>query len=386
MNTSEYITELRKNLAHGDATEHTHRPALKALLESLGKGVTATNEPKRIACGAPDFIITRKGVPLGHLETKDVGSPLDEMEKGKGPHGEQFRRYKEGLPNWILTNYLEFRWYVAGEKRLTADLAALDGKKKVRELPDGADELSKVIEAFYARPALTVETAKDLARRIAGMTRIVRELMQATFDHGSAADQKQLEYWMKAFREVLLHDLDEARFADMFAQTMAYGLFAAKVHSRKSGKPFTREVAASTLPRTNPFLRTLFEEIAGVKMPDTFGWAVDDIVDLLNHADWGKILKDFGKGTGKHDPVVHFYETFLSAYDPRLRELRGVYYTPEPVVSYIVRSVDHLLETRFGKKKGLADEDTFILDPAVGTATFLFATVDQIHQKCSAPQ
>src|SRR5208337_1680569 len=111
---SEYIAALRKNLAHGDATEHTHRPALKSLLESLAKGITATNEPKRIACGAPDFIITRKNVPLGHVETKDVGTPLEEIEKGKGPN-EQFKRYKGGLPNWILTDYLEFHWYVAGE-------------------------------------------------------------------------------------------------------------------------------------------------------------------------------------------------------------------------------------------------------------------------------
>src|SRR5579859_2194096 len=216
---------------------------------------------------------------------------------------------------------------------------------------------------------------------MAGMTSIVRELINATFDHGSQADQKQLQYWLKAFRKTLLPDLDTAKFADMFAQTMAYGLFAARVHSLNSLKAFTRETAASKLPRTNPFLRTLFEEIAGVKMPDTFGWAVDDIVVLLNHANWGRILKDFGKGTGKHDPVVHFYETFVSAYDPKLRELRGVYYTPEAVVSYIVRSVDHLLKSRFGKPRGLADNKTLILDPAVGTGTFLFSTIDEIHKK-----
>lgn len=383
MTIPEYIADLRKSLAHGDATEHTHRPALKSLLESLDKTITATNEPKRIACGAPDFIITRKNVPLGHIETKDVGTPLDEIEKGKGPHGEQFKRYRDGLPNWILTDYLDFRWYVAGERRpLSAQLGSYDSKKKKIQIrAEGEDELERLLEVFFKEPALTVESAKDLAARMAGMTRVVRDLITATFQHGSTKDQKQLQNWLTAFKEVLIPDLHESDFSDMFAQTLAYGLFAARVHSLNSEKPFTREAAAFNLPRTNPFLRKLFAEIAGVDMPDTFGWAVDDLVSLLNHADWSKVIKDFGKGQAKHDPVVHFYETFLNAYDPKMRELRGVYYTPEPVVSYIVRSTDLLLQKHFDKPRGLADEKTLILDPAVGTATFLFSVIQQIHSR-----
>ncbi len=166
----------------------------------------------------------------------------------------------------------------------------------------------------------------------------------------------------------------------MFAQTLAYGLFAARVHTPPK-KEFSREMAAYNLPKTNPFLRKLFSEIAGVDMPETIDWAVDDIVELLKHADMFEILKDFGKGKGKEDPVVHFYETFLASYDPKMREVRGVYYTPEPVVSYIVRSIDQLLKTRFNRPKGLADEDTLILDPATGTATFLYFVVNQIYEK-----
>ena len=121
-----YRRQIERELQAGNATEGTHRPALKDLIESLAPGVTATNEPKRVACGAPDFSLTRKKVPLGHIETKDVGVNLEEMERGKGPHGEQFIRYRDGLPNWILTDYLEFRWYVAGEKRLAGRLAKID--------------------------------------------------------------------------------------------------------------------------------------------------------------------------------------------------------------------------------------------------------------------
>ena len=375
---STYLSEIEKNLARENATEHTHRPALHKLIEAIGEGIAATNEPKRIDCGSPDFQITRKGVPLGHAETKDVGTDLDEMEKGKGAHGEQFVRYRDGLPNWILTDYLEFRWFVGGQKRLTIRIAELDAQGKLKTLPDGEENLARLLVAFFEQDAPTVGTAKELAQRMAGMTRIVRDLIVNAFEHEK--EEGWLHNWQAAFRETLIPELDEKQFADMFAQTLAYGLFAARVHAPPN-KPFSREMAAYNLPKTNPFLRKLFAEIAGVDMPDAIAWAVDDVVELLKHADMVEILTDFGKGKGKEDPVVHFYETFLAAYDPKMREVRGVYDTPAPVVSYIVRSIDHLLKTRFNRPKGLADENTLILDPAVGTATFLYFVIDQIYQK-----
>ncbi len=376
----EYLTAIKKKLALGDATEETHRGALERLLEAADPGIVATNEPKRIACGAPDFNVTRNKVPLGHIETKDIGVSLDEVERGKGPNGDQFKRYRDALPNWILTDYLEFRWFVAGEKRLTVRLAEIDGQGKLRAFPEGEQKLGDLLKLFFAQTVPTVGTAKELAARMAGMTRNIRDLIIATFSHGAAPDKGWLGNWLASFREVLIPDLDEAQFADMFAQTLAYGLFAARVNKPQE-KTFSRELAAFSLPRTNPFLRKLFAEFAGVDMPETFGWAVDDIVELLKHAAMDEVLKDFGKGKGKEDPVVHFYETFLTAYDPKTRELRGVYYTPEPVVSYIVRSVDYLLKSRFNRPKGLADENTLILDPATGTATFLYFVVRQIYEQ-----
>lgn len=373
-----YLDEIKKNLAHGDATEHTHRPALKILLESVGQGIIATNEPTRILCGAPDFIITKGKVPLGHVETKDVGENLAAMEKGKPPSGEQFGRYRDGLPSWILTDYLEFRWYVSGEPRMTVRLAELDTKGKLKPIHNGEAELENLLKAFLTQKAKTIGTAKDLAERMAGMTCIIRDLIIKTFEH--EVEKGFLHKWLAAFRETLIPDLGEKQFADMFAQTLAYGLFAARVHAPVN-KEFSRELAAYNLPKTNPFLRKLFSEIAGVDMPETIDWAVDDLVELLNRADMAAVLKDFGKGQGKSDPVVHFYETFLAAYDPKMREVRGVYYTPEPVVSYIVRSVDFLLKDKFKRTKGLADEKTLILDPATGTATFLYFVIEQIYQK-----
>lgn len=392
---ADYLREIRKNLDKGDSTEHTHRHALETLLEGYGKDIDATNEPRRIACGAPDFNISRKGIPLGHVETKDVGINLDEMERGKGPNGDQFKRYSI-LPNWILTDYLEFRWYAAGEKRLVVRVADLDGRGKLKPAANGEERLTELLTAFYAQPALTIGTAKELANRMAGMTRMVRDLILSALQQeeekaaqvksgvvretmpGYGAQTNWLHEWLRAFRDTLIPDLYEHQFADMFAQTLAYGLFAARVH--EPNRPFSRESAAVNLPRTNPFLRELFEQIAGVRMPDTIAWAVDDMVQLLKHADMAEILRDFGKCKGREDPVVHFYETFLAAYDPAMREIRGVFYTPEPAVSYIVRSIDWLLKTRLGRPKGLADEDTLILDTATGTATFLYFVIDLIHE------
>jgi predicted helicase len=374
---ADYVAALKKNLADGDSTEHTHRPALKTLLEACGKDITATNEPKHVPIiGAPDFKITRRKILLGRVETKDIGTDLSEMERGKGAYGEQFIRYSK-LPNWILTDYLEFRWYALGEKRQVVRVAELDSKGKLTPLPDGEQQVTDLVASFYQHPALTVGTARELAQSMAGLTRTVQQQIIAALQHEPAGGW--LHEWLTAFREVLIPNLDEKEFSDMFAQTLAYGLFAACIHTPPR-EEFSRKSAAYAIPKTNPFLQTLFYEVTGPKLTDAIAWAVDDIVELLKHADMGTILKNFGKGKGKEDPVVHFYETFLAAYDPKMREVRGVFYTPEPAVSYIVRSVDYLLKTRFKRPKGLADENTLILDPATGTATFIYFVVNVIYQ------
>ena len=213
---------------------------------------------------------------------------------------------------------------------------------------------------------------------MAGLTHSLRDLIIE--NSGDEEERGWLHNWLAAFRETLIPELEEAQFADVFAQTLAYGLFAAWVHTPPN-QEFSRDLAARNLPKTDPFLGKLFSGIAGVDMPERIGRALDDMVKLLKHADLFEILKDFSKGSGKQDPVVHFYETFLAAYDPKMRQMRGVYYTPEPVVSYIVRSVDQLLKIRFNRRQGLADENTLIFDPATGTAPFLCFAIERIHQQ-----
>ncbi|MEW5883842.1 MAG: N-6 DNA methylase [Armatimonadota bacterium] len=373
-----YRARIESAVARGDSTEHTHRPTLKALIEDLDSDLEAINEPKRnTEVGAPDMRILRGAVPVGYIETKDVDANLNAIAKT-----EQLRRYRRGLANLVLTNYTQFDWFRNGELVQRADIES--DEEKVLEL----------LTNFLHAESLSVSKPGELAERMAGLALIMRHVTEAAVR--TEIEDGTLHTQLDAFRKVLIHDLAPDEFADMYAQTIAYGLFAAKC-SAEPGKPFTRQSAPYALPKTNPFLRRLFGHIAGPELDDRLPWVVDDLVSLLNHADIAAILKDFGKRTRQEDPVVHFYEDFLRAYDPDLREVRGVYYTPEPVVSYIVRSVDHILKTDFGITDGLADSTKIrwaprdsgeelethrlhVLDPAVGTGTFLYHVIRHIHQ------
>lgn len=386
-----YLQEVGRNLAAGNATEHTHRPALQQLVQALDPQVRAVNEPKRVECGAPDYIVTRNGLPVGYIEAKDVGRPLDEIHRD-----EQLKRYRESLSNLILTDYLEFRWYKDGEKQQSARIAYVGDSGAVRPDREGQAKAVAMFGAFLAQQPPIVGKPEDLAKRMAALTRTVRDLVAKALEHdrsGGSPLREQLE----GFRRVLIHDLGEEQFADMYAQTIAYGLFAARVNA-PADEHFSRQHAAYDLPKTNPFLRQMFGQIAGPELDDRIAWAVDDLAELLARACMDLVLADFGKRTRQEDPVVHFYETFLAAYDRKMREARGVYYTPEPVVSYIVRSVDHVLKTEFGLPDGLADNSMIevpvpgkpketrmvhkvqILDPACGTGTFLAQVIETIRE------
>jgi len=368
----DYIRTIEKELLAGNATEHTHRSALKTLVEQILPGVVATNEPRRIECGAPDFVVSKGSTTIGYIEAKDVGKSLDEAEKS-----EQLKRYLDPLTNLILTDYLEFRWYVDGECRLRGRLGTPARDGKIRRDKAGIEAVAELLGGFLSHRAEEVGTPKELAERMARLAHMIRNLTVNAF--AKEAEGGSLHNQLAAFRDNLIPDLSTEYFADMYAQTIAYGLFAARCAAPDS-KDFTRQNAAYLLPKTNPFLRKLFNTIAGPDLDDRIAWLVDDLVQVLAQADMEAVLKDFGRHSGKGDPVVHFYETFLTAYDPKVREMRGVYYTPEPVVSYIVRSIDHLLKTRFNKPQGLADPDVYILDPATGTATFLYMVINEIHQ------
>jgi len=403
---AEYLRQIERALKRGDATEHTHRPALKELIEALDEKVICTNEPRRSECGAPDYVVSRRRdqLTLGWMEAKNIGADLAEQERG-----DQVKRYLPTLPNLLLTDYLEFRWFVDGKKRETFRLANLVPGGKLE--PVAAAELQRarlLLLGFTSQKPVDIASAGELARRLANLTHLIRNIIIGAFLTGRSS--QQLRDWRDAFAATLLPELAPhadakkeaaavSEFADMFAQTLAYGLFSARAASG-SGK-FTREKAQKLIPRTNPFLRAFFEQITGATLDDEpFAGIVEDLIQTLDHADMGRVMEDFGKHGRRRDPVVHFYETFLQAYDPKLRELRGVYYTPEPVVNYIVQSIDRLLKDNFGIKAGLADHQkitvsrkegereivdqthrVLILDPAAGTATFLYTVLDFIRSQ-----
>ena len=403
----DYIKSLQTNLSLANATEHTHRPVLQTLLESVGDRVTATNEPKRIECGAPDFVITKtvqNQFIVGYVEAKDIGSDLAQIEsdsKRANPstsNGRQFKRYKESLPNLLLTNYTEFRWYVDGESRMTARLATLKGDGKLSRSQAEFSQLNQLLWEFLEKTPERIASPVDLAQRMARLTHMIRDIIGEGFRLGRVSHDVEDLY--DATKSVLVPDLTERDFADMFAQTLAYGLFAARVNH--TAGIFRRQDAAHRIPPTNPFLQQLFSMVTGPALDDEpFVSFVDDLTQLLGNADIEAILSDFGKRAAREDPILHFYEPFLAAYDPSLREQRGVYYTPEPVVSYIVRSVDWLLRQSFNCPSGLADHAmtdyeyavddqgkttrksshrVLVLDPACGTGTFLYAVIDHIRE------
>ncbi len=370
-----YLSKIEADLRGGKATEYTYRSSLEALLEAFGKGIEASNDPKHVACGAPDFIVELRKVPLGYVETKDLGVDLDKVEKS-----DQMKRYLKALNNLILTDYLEFRWYVNGERKLKVQIAEVGKNNRLVVDTKAEDIIAQLLSDFFATEAPTVGTPKELAERLAGVTHFIRDQIIAALESGDPELQKALEQQYKTFVELLLPALTHAEFADLYAQAITYGLFAAKL-TAPEGVPFTFEDAYKYL-RGNPFLRRLFLDVnEQLDEIDIIRPYLEDLVSLLNRADFHSILKDFGRRIRTEDPVVHFYETFLATYDPKLRESRGVYYTPEPVVQFIVNSVDELLRTRFGKAWGLADESVKVLDPATGTGTFLYYVIRKIHEE-----
>ncbi len=374
-----YLKSIQKNLQKG--SERSHYPALKNLLDDPVQDIDAVIEEKGNKAGIPDFTVTRREMLVGYVEAKNVGLDLDQIEKT-----DQLKRYLEAFPNLVLTNYLEFRWYVDGKRRQKETLADRhENKLQVT----GAQKVAALLDQFLNYRGEIISSPEALAKQMARLTKAIR--LATTTALELEATDGELHQLKQGFSEVLLPDLNDVDFADMYAQTISYGLFAARVgHAQNpGGETFTRRTAGTYIPATNPFLKRLFNTIVETDAVSQIDWAIDDLVQLLSQVEMGSILENFGRRTRQEDPVVHFYETFLAAYNAALRKSRGVYYTPEPVVSFIVRSVDAILKDRFDLPLGLADYSkdpatqkprVQILDPATGTGTFLYEVVKQIYR------
>ena len=397
-NIKAYIKRIDKRYQTGETTEHSFRGDLQQLLEEI-TDYTVINEQKRINCGAPDLTLYKNSVPFAYVEAKDLeGGDLEGRKKNK----EQFDRYKASLNNIVFTDYMDFRLYEEGVLKVKAELAYIDNGHIVLN-EDALPRFTSIIDHLRMLRPQEITAPKRLSNLMAKKARMLADTIEKvlandTYQTGTFWDK------LRAFKEVLNNDLDEKRFADLYAQTIAYGLFAARLHDN-SPKSFTRQEAAELIPKTNPFLRQIFQQLAGYDINNSISWIVDDLVNIFAVTNVEKLRKNFGKEQQRRDPMIHFYEDFLSEYDPESKKKFGVYYTPQPVVEFIVRAVDDILKTVFNLPDGLADKSKVIvpikkmengkdvetitmeprhrvqiLDPATGTGTFLAEVVSRIKE------
>lgn len=411
----QYIKNIGERYRLGYSTEHTFRGDLQLLIENLVQKIHATNEPKRQKFGAPDYILTYKEIPVGYIEAKDLGDG-DLVGKKKTGNKEQFDRYKVSLNNLIFTDYLDFYFYRDGNLISSIAIGEIT-PEGVRPIPDNFTDFEKAIKEFCSYTGQEIQSSKKLAQIMAGKARLLADVIKRVLESDEdTLNYNSLKAQMLAFKEYLIHDIDPKSFGDIFSQTIVYGMFAARLND-SSLNNFSRQEAAELIPRTNPFLRRLFQHIAGPEIDDRIRWIVDDLALIFGSSDLNEILKDYGKSTKSEDPIIHFYETFLSEYDPKLRKSRGVWYTPQPVVQFIVRAVDDILKEEFNLPMGLADTSTTkvkikdvtkatadrrskvkdiereeevhrvqILDPATGTGTFLDEAVKYIYKSFEGQQ
>lgn len=402
-----YISEINEQYITGIAREHSYRPALQNLLSTILPKHTITNEPSRINCGAPDFIIAYSNIPIAYIECKDVNDgDLD----GTLQHKEQFNRYKDSLDNIIFTDYLDFHYYENGKFIDSVRIGEIKGGKI---LPIANNEILflQIIERLAKASPQKITSSRRLAKIMANKAKLMADIIEKTLELDvDAATELSNQY--ETFKTVLIHDLTQKSFADIFSQTICYGMFAARLHDT-TPEDFSRMEAARLIPETNPFLRNLFQSIATFGLDKRIEWIVDDLAEVFRVTDMSSIMENFGSNTQQTDPTMHFYEEFLSEYDPTTKKGCGVYYTPQPVVEFIVRAVDDILKNKFGISMGLADSSKVkldraidgtknakskdnkmhqlieyhkvqILDPATGTGTFPAQVIRQVYDNLSA--
>lgn len=410
MTIQDYLSKINTLFITGNAREHSYRGDLQNLIMAILPDVLVTNEPARVDCGAPDYVLTRKDVPIGYIEAKDIGVDLKDKKLK-----EQFDRYKSGLSNLIFTDYLDFHFYKDGEFVTKIAIAEIENQT-IQPLSENFDEFTHLIQNFALTISQTIKSPTKLAQMMAGKAKLMADVIEKSLNNDDQeGNRSQIKSQMLSFQQMLIHDIDNKSFSDIYAQTIAYGMFAARYHD-PTLPTFSRMEAAELIPKSNPFLRKLFQDIAGFDLDTRLTWIVDELVNIFLASDVANIMKNFGRSTKQEDPVVHFYETFLGEYNPALRKARGVWYTPQPVVNFIVRAVDDILKTEFDLPQGLTDTSKIkikkkavtqtlgknakikevetevevhkvqILDPATGTGTFLAEVVKHIHKKFEGQQ
>jgi len=362
-----YLQRIHKTNSAGDASERSFYPDLKKMVEDflILKGFKAniTIESRIKAEGIPDFTVRKNKQLIGYIEAKDIN--MEDLQMVS--ESEQLERYKT-KPNLILTNFCEFWLWRDGQwiKKVRIAMPRVLNTLKTAPPLQNEKELVELLDIFVSYNIPETKSAKALAKELAQRAKLLPNYIVDLLNDDK---EEEIDRIYNAFRKFLISDLSKEDFADIYAQTITYGLFTARL--KHSGKEkFTRFLAQQLIPKNIQILRDTFSLISSQALPEQITWIVDDIATILAYADMEKIKKELHREKGGDDPLMHFYETFLAEYDPKKRKARGVYYTPLPVVSYITRSINILLKEKFGKKLGFASEGVTLLDPASGTLTF----------------
>lgn len=384
----QYFQNIFNTAKAGDTTEESYYPDLKQLIEAWaeqkGKKFLITPLPKRTEAGNPDFrILTNKRDLIGYIEAKaPTIENLDSIE-----NSEQLKRYRDTFPNLILTNFFEFRFYRKIEREKPAQLIGkvsigrpfIIHKLKMVPVPENQEKFFELFEQYFAFATPKTTTAKALAIELAKRTRFLRDnVIAEELEEEKVVGTQTLKGFYYAFKEHLIPTLSPKDFSNLFAQTITYGLFAARSRATDG---FNRESAYKYIPHTVGILRDVFRFISSKDLPQSMEWIIDDIVEVLAASDVKNIMDNFYREGKGRDPIFHFYETFLAEYDPEERKKRGVYYTPESVVGYIVRSIHKILKDKFQRDDGFATSSVTVLDPAAGTLTFPAEAIRQATEE-----
>lgn len=372
-----YFKEIHGVYAGGNFREESFYSSFKKLMEEcfrlfeMKEAGSVLVLPKKTEAGIPDFRIGKNGEIFGYVEGKPPDAKLDDLEDS-----EQLKRYRGSLPNLVLTNFLEFRLYRDGTPLDKVEVGRQFLLQRLKEppVPENLDSFYELLEKFFSFCTPHIRNSSDLSINLAKRTRFLEHMLQEEL----AKDNQEVTRFYEAFEQELIESLTKERFADLYAQTITYGLFASRMRVKNA---FKKELAWQFIPESLALLREIFYSFTGPNLPESVSWIVDDIAQVLEKADIPRILKEFKTTRWEEDPVIHFYETFLATYNPKERERLGVYYTPLPVVSYIVRSVDQLLKEKFQKPEGLATNGVTLLDPAAGTLTFVVQAIKQVRQQ-----
>ncbi|EKE93089.1 N-6 DNA methylase [Helicobacter pylori] len=365
----EYLESI-KDLT-SEKNELTHRPSLYNLLDGLKKNFNKEfkieHEPKKDKQGGqPDFRVSFQGLNIGYIENKRVGTNLNQLLKS-----DQILKYLELNPNLMLTDYLNFMWVGKDENnapliKKEISVASLDElSKPLKPNPQTECDLIELFKSFFNHEAAPIANAKDFATHLSAPTKYLKDAL-ITYQQ-----EDQVSSIFKNFKEYLYEELSFEDFSDAFAQTLTYSLFLAKLNH--PCEKINLDNVRSSIPKNFAVIREMADFLKKLDAIKEIQWLLNEILSSINHVDMNSILKDLNDDK---DPYLHFYETFLSAYDPKLRESKGVYYTPDSVVKFIINALDSLLKTHFkdaplGLKSALDNENIKLLDFATGTGTFL---------------